>query len=71
MEHFKDGVTGATTQDVMSLVLLTQYFDTIKEIGHGSNSNTILLPHSPGGMTDLAEQIRNAMIIGGEVNKEK
>lgn len=70
VEHFKDGVTGATTQDVMSLVLLTQYFDTIKEIGHGSHSNTILLPHSPGGMSDLAEQIRNAMIIGGEINKK-
>lgn len=69
VEHFKDGVSGATTQDVMNLVLLTQYFDTIKELGHSSNTNTILLPHSPAGMTDLAEQIRNAMIIGTEVGK--
>ena len=68
VEHFKDGVTGATTQDVMNLVLLTQYFDTIKELGHSSNTNTILLPHSPAGMTDLAEQIRNAMIVGNEVS---
>lgn len=68
VEHFKDGVSGATTQDVMNLVLLTQYFDTIKELGHTANTNTILLPHSPAGMTDLAEQIRNAMIIGGEIN---
>lgn len=69
VEHFKDGVSGATTQDVMNLVLLTQYFDTIKELGHTSNTNTILLPHSPAGMTDLAEQIRNAMIIGNETSK--
>ena len=69
VEHFKDGVSGATTQDVMNLVLLTQYFDTIKELGHTSNTNTILLPHSPAGMTDLAEQIRNAMIIGNETAK--
>lgn len=71
VEHFKDGVSGATTQDVMSLVLLTQYFDTLKELGHASNSNTILLPHTPGGMTDLAEQIRNAMIVGNEISKSK
>lgn len=69
VEHFKDGVSGATTQDVMNLVLLTQYFDTIKELGHSSNTNTILLPHSPAGMTDLAEQIRNAMIVGTEAAK--
>lgn len=69
VEHFKDSVSGASTQDVMNLVLLTQYFDTIKELGHSSNTNTILLPHSPAGMTDLAEQIRNAMIIGNEASK--
>jgi regulator of protease activity HflC (stomatin/prohibitin superfamily) len=69
VEHFKDGVSGATTQDVMNLVLLTQYFDTIKELGHSANTNTILLPHSPSGMTDLAEQIRNAMIVGNEATK--
>lgn len=69
VEHFKDGVSGATTQDVMNLVLLTQYFDTIKELGHTANTNTILLPHSPAGMTDLAEQIRNAMIQANTVNE--
>lgn len=69
VEHFKDSVSGASTQDVMNLVLLTQYFDTIKELGHSSNTNTILLPHSPAGMTDLAEQIRNAMIVGNEASK--
>jgi regulator of protease activity HflC (stomatin/prohibitin superfamily) len=69
VEHFKDGVSGAKTEDVMNLVLLTQYFDTIKDLGHSANTNTILLPHSPAGMTDISEQIRNAMIVGGEVNK--
>lgn len=71
VEHFKDGIAGATTQDVMNLVLLTQYFDTIKELGHSANTNTILLPHSPSGMTDLAQQIRDAMIVGNEVSKDK
>lgn len=70
VEHFKEGISGTSTQDVMNLVLLTQYFDTIKELGHTSQTNTILLPHTPGGLSELADQIRNAMIVSGEVNKK-
>ena len=34
--------------------------DTLKDIGSGQHSNTIFMPHSPGGMTDAASQIRYA-----------
>jgi hypothetical protein len=37
----------------------------LKEVG--GRSNTIMLPHSPGGLTDIAGQIRNAMIAANEV----
>jgi len=30
-------------------------------------SNTILIPHSPGHMTDLTEQIRNAMMTAEQL----
>lgn len=70
VEDFQQSVKGATSQDVMNLVLLTQYFDTIKELGENSKTNTILLPHSPGGMTDLSQQIRDAMIVANEVEKK-
>jgi hypothetical protein len=46
----------------MNLVLMTQYFDTLKEIGASSRTNAILIPHSPGSLASLSEQIRNAMI---------
>ena len=59
---FQEGVPGTTAQDVMNLVLMTQYFDTLKEIGSASKSNTILLPHSPGALTDIAGQLREAII---------
>jgi regulator of protease activity HflC (stomatin/prohibitin superfamily) len=62
VEEFRSGVPGATAQDVMNLVLMTQYFDTLKELGQASHTNTILIPHSPGGMTDLAAQMRTAMM---------
>ncbi|MEI6462220.1 MAG: SPFH domain-containing protein [bacterium] len=71
VDEFQKSIQGSTPQDVMNLVLLTQYFDTLKEIGQSSHTNTILLPHSPAGMTDIANQIRDAMIVSGEVNKNR
>lgn len=62
VDEFQRSVPGATAQDVMNLVLMTQYFDTLKEIGANAHSNTILIPHSPGHMHDLAGQMRNAML---------
>ncbi|MFQ3652206.1 MAG: SPFH domain-containing protein [Gemmataceae bacterium] len=62
VEEFRHGVPGATAQDVMNLVLMTQFFDTLKEVGLSSQTNTIMIPHSPGFMTDLMGQMRNAMI---------
>lgn len=64
VELFKAGVEGASAKDVMILVLLTQYFDTLKDIGASSHSNTVLMPHSPGALADYFDQIRNAIILG-------
>lgn len=71
VENFSKSVDGANAQDVMNLVMMTQYFDTIKDIGSGSKTNTILIPHSPAGMGDLSEQIRNSMITANEVSKHQ
>ncbi len=46
----------------MNLVLMTQYFDMLKEIGASSRSNAILIPHSPASVGNLTEQMRTAMI---------
>ncbi|MGH9552607.1 MAG: SPFH domain-containing protein [Terriglobales bacterium] len=61
---FQEELRGVSTEECMSILLLTQYFDMLKEIG--SRSNTIMLPHSPGGLQDLLSQIRNAIIAGNE-----
>jgi hypothetical protein len=62
LDEFRRSVPGTTAKDVMNLVLMTQYFDTLKEIGASSRSNAILIPHSPGSLASLSDQIRNAMI---------
>ena len=68
VDEFQKSVEDASAAEVMNLVLMTQYFDTLKEIGNSSNTNTILLPHSPGHLTDLAGQIRDSMIAGDQAS---
>ncbi len=68
VDGFQKSVPGSTAQDVMSLVLMTQYFDTLKEVSISSKTNTILIPHSPGGLADISAQIRNAIITGNEAS---
>lgn len=67
VENFSSSISGVKSQDVMNLVMMTQYFDTLKDLGNSGKSNTILIPHSPAGMGDLSDQIRNAMITAQEV----
>ena len=70
VDEFQKTVPGASAQDVMNLVLMTQYFDTLKEIGASSQTNTILIPHSPGALTDITDQMRNAMMVADAVGRE-
>lgn len=64
---FQKEIEGSSSSDIMNIVLMTQYFDTLKEIGSNSNNNTILLPHSPGAMNDILDQIRNTIISSNEI----
>jgi hypothetical protein len=68
VDEFQRSVPGTTAKDVMNLVLMTQYFDMLKEIGASTRSTAILIPHSPGHLSSLTEQIRNAMIEADQIS---
>ncbi|OQW48494.1 MAG: protease [Proteobacteria bacterium SG_bin7] len=69
VDEFRKAVAGTTAKDVMNLVLMTQYFDMLKDIGASSRTNAILIPHSPGNLATLTEQMRNAMIEADQTVK--
>lgn len=69
IDAFKEKIDGVSAGDVLNLVLLTQYFDTMKDIGVSSGSKVILMPHSPGGMSDISAELRNAIVTGNEMAK--
>ncbi|KAL9285134.1 hypothetical protein ACSQ67_024496 [Phaseolus vulgaris] len=61
---FSENVPGTTSKDIMDMVLITQYFDTIKEIGASSKSNAVFIPHGPGAVQDVASHIRDGLLQG-------
>jgi len=65
-ESVKDAsdALGVDAQSVMSLVLMTQYYDMLTDVGKNAETNTILLPHSPGAVGDLREQIISSIEAG-------
>lgn len=53
--------TGIDAGEVLSLILTTQYFDTLKSMTEHSRSNTIFMNQAPGGASDIQSQILSAI----------
>ncbi|XP_043723829.1 hypersensitive-induced response protein-like protein 1 [Telopea speciosissima] len=66
---FSVNVPGTTAKDVMDMVLVTQYFDTMKEIGASSKSSAVFIPHGPGAVRDVATQIRDGLLQGSQITQ--
>ncbi|CAM0951093.1 unnamed protein product [Alopecurus aequalis] len=64
---FSENVPGTTAKDIMDMVLVTQYFDTMKEIGASSKSSSVFIPHGPGAVRDVAAQIRDGLLQANTV----
>ena len=63
IEQFQKVVDGASSRDVMQLVLVTQYFDTLKSIGENDRTNTLFLSHAPGSVKEVSDQILESMLV--------
>lgn len=55
---FKSDVKGTSPKDVMDLLLLTQYFDVLRDIG----ANTMFLPHEPDAVASLQKQVASGFM---------
>jgi len=56
--EFSDDIPGATPKDVMDVLLLSQYFDTISAVG----ANSLLLEHEPAAVANFQSQISSAFL---------
>lgn len=56
--------TGQKAQDVMAMLTLTQYLDTLKNIGVSDNAKVLFLDSNMGKTTELIQQLSSAMETG-------
>jgi len=57
ISEFSDEVDGVTSKDVMDILLLTQYFDTLKDVG----ASNMILEHEPASVNMLQSQVNRTM----------
>jgi hypothetical protein len=52
------------------MVMMTQYFDTMRDIGAHSKSSAVFIPHGPGAVSDVATQIRNGLLQANQTHHD-
>ncbi len=53
VSEFSEEVSGAKPKDVMDILLLSQYFDTLSSVG----ANSLILEHDPATVASLQHQV--------------
>lgn len=59
---FSSQIEGTTPKDIMDLLLLTQYFDMLKDVGQHGAGKTLFIPHGPDSVSDLQEKLHNGIM---------
>jgi hypothetical protein len=67
-KQFQKVVEGASAKEVVQLVLVTQYFDTLKSNGESGKIYTLFLLHSPAAVKEVADQILQSMLVAERAN---
>jgi regulator of protease activity HflC (stomatin/prohibitin superfamily) len=71
IEQFQRVVEGASAKEVMQLVMVTQYFDTLKSIGESDRTNTLFLSHAPGTVKEIGDQILDSMLVAERASGDR
>mmetsp|Transcript_18580 Transcript_18580/g.25775 ORF Transcript_18580/g.25775 Transcript_18580/m.25775 type:complete len:282 (+) Transcript_18580:135-980(+) len=61
VSEFSDEVVGAKPKDVMDILLLSQYFDTLSSVG----ANSLILEHDPQTVANLQQQVGKSFLQQG------
>lgn len=52
---------GISSEEATKMVLMTQHYDTVTSVGAHSKATVIMLPYTPQGMTQVGDQIMQAL----------
>jgi len=60
---------GISPEEATKMVLLTQHYDTVTSVGAQSKSTIMMVPYTPDGMSQVGDQITQALLINEEAKK--
>ena len=63
-ELVRENLSTMSAETIMSLLLMTQYFDTLQTMSTNAGTRTIFMPHSPSGMGEIYKQVQSAVTVG-------
>ena len=66
VQDFTKGIPDSASKDVMSLVIISQYFETLDRLGGDSRSKVIFLPSNPGAAGEWMQQMTQAFASAQE-----
>ncbi|CAM9975816.1 unnamed protein product [Ectocarpus sp. 6 AP-2014] len=64
VQNFAEAIDGTSPKDVMDLLLLTQYFDMLRDVGQSSRAATVFLPHAPQSVAAIQAAMRDGFMQG-------
>jgi regulator of protease activity HflC (stomatin/prohibitin superfamily) len=64
IHEFQKDISGTSATEVMNLVLVTQYYDALKEIGANNKSTTVILPGTPDASHSFSKLLQQGIISG-------
>jgi regulator of protease activity HflC (stomatin/prohibitin superfamily) len=67
VENFSNTLEDVSPVEIMQFVLLTQHYDTLKDIGEKNSS--LIVPYSPGNLQSLQQQLMEGNFMADEINK--
>lgn len=61
VSDFSSNVSGTQASDIISLLMITQYFDMLEMVGNRSRGSTLFLSHSPDDAMNLQDKLKEGM----------
>lgn len=62
VSEFSDQVAGVQAKDVMDILMLTQYFDTLGQVG----ANSMILEHEPISVASIQNQVKQSLTMSSK-----
>jgi regulator of protease activity HflC (stomatin/prohibitin superfamily) len=61
VEELQKNSPELSSENIMQMIMLIQYFDMLREVGGTSKSNTVFVSHAPSNVNELAKQLQEGM----------